>query len=66
MDPLRITVGVASLGLTGSEVSQRLEQEFGVVAELATQQVLFSPPQTTDFAVLEACLLDTLCGYCSS
>lgn len=39
VDPLRVTVGVQRLGMTGSQVSQKLEQEFAVVAELATQQV---------------------------
>ena len=39
VDPLRITVGVQSMGLTGSQVSTILEAEYGVVAELATQQV---------------------------
>lgn len=39
VDPLRITVGVQRLGLTGSQVSTILEDEYGVVAELATQQV---------------------------
>ncbi|KAA6423748.1 MAG: hypothetical protein FRX49_06319, partial [Trebouxia sp. A1-2] len=40
VDPLRITVGVQRLGLTGSQVSTILEDEYGVVAELATQQVV--------------------------
>lgn len=39
VDPLRVTVGVQHLGMTGTEVSQKLEEEFAVVAELATQQV---------------------------
>ncbi|KAL0037016.1 hypothetical protein WJX77_009443 [Trebouxia sp. C0004] len=40
VDPLRITVGVQSVGLTGSQVSTILEGEYGVVTELATQQVI--------------------------
>ena len=43
MDPLRISVGVQSLGLTGNHVSTILEDEYGVVAELATQQVKGRP-----------------------
>ena len=38
-DPLRITVGVEALGLTGNHVSSILEQDHSVVAELATRQV---------------------------
>ncbi|KAL3155894.1 hypothetical protein ABBQ32_012894 [Trebouxia sp. C0010 RCD-2024] len=40
VDPLRVTVGTQRLGLTGNDVSQKLEKEFAVVAELATQQVV--------------------------
>jgi hypothetical protein len=40
LDPLRFTVCVQpALGMSGFELSQRLEQEHGVVAELATPQV---------------------------
>ena len=39
VDPLRVTVGVQGMGMTGTQVSQLLEKEFAVVAELATQQV---------------------------
>lgn len=39
LDPLRVTVGVQSMGMTGNQVSQVLEKDFAVVAELATQQV---------------------------
>ena len=37
VDPLRLTVGVSGLGQTGFEVSRQLEEEYGVVPELATQ-----------------------------
>ena len=39
VDPLRVTVGVQGMGMSGTQVSQVLEKDFGVVAELATQQV---------------------------
>lgn len=39
LDPLRITVGVWGLGMTGFEVSEQLEQCHGVVVELATSKV---------------------------
>ncbi|GFH17649.1 PLP-dependent transferase, partial [Haematococcus lacustris] len=41
-DPLRLAVRVAGLGkgVTGFQVSQQLEEEYGVVAELATSQVV--------------------------
>lgn len=38
-DPLRITVGVWGLGMTGFEVAEQLEQCHGVVVELATSKV---------------------------
>lgn len=39
LDPLRITVAVTKLGLTGFQVGAMLEQQHEVVMELATQQV---------------------------
>lgn len=39
VDPLRITVGVQCLGFTGHQVSSILDEQYNVVAELATQQV---------------------------
>ncbi|KAL3145890.1 hypothetical protein ABBQ38_015259 [Trebouxia sp. C0009 RCD-2024] len=55
VDPLRVTVGVQRLGLTGNDVSQKLEKEFAVVAELATQQVaaslLLNIPKVVVFAL---------------
>lgn len=39
LDPLRITVAVNGLGLTGFQCGTILEEQFGVVMELATQQV---------------------------
>lgn len=38
LDPLRITVDVSALGLSGFEVSDRLADEFNIYAELATFQ----------------------------
>ena len=38
-DPLRITVGVWGLGMTGFEVAEQLEKCHGVVVELATSKV---------------------------
>lgn len=58
VDPLRITVGVQGLGLTGTETSQQLEEEYGVVAELATQQVqLLSPHHSFTRSLLPVCML---------
>ena len=39
LDPLRITVGVTRLQLSGFQVGAILEEQHGVVMELATQQV---------------------------
>ena len=39
VDPLRITVRVADLGLTGYAASEWLEAQHQVIAELATDQV---------------------------
>lgn len=39
IDPLRITVAVNGLGLSGFQVGQILEEQYGVVMELATPQV---------------------------
>ncbi|GAX84294.1 hypothetical protein CEUSTIGMA_g11716.t1 [Chlamydomonas eustigma] len=39
-DPLRITVSVTQLGLTGYEAAAYLEEEHGVVAELSTSKVV--------------------------
>lgn len=38
LDPLRVTVDVSGLGVSGFEVSDRLAQEFNIYAELATFQ----------------------------
>ena len=38
-DPLRLTLRVTGLGLSGFEAATRLEQEHSVVVELATAQV---------------------------
>ena len=38
MDPLRLTLGVSEIGMTGFEVAQRLERDHGVVTELATHK----------------------------
>lgn len=59
VDPLRVTVGTQRLGLTGNDVSQKLEKEFAVVAELATQQVavslLFAIPNVCFFCKIHMC-----------
>lgn len=65
VDPLRVTVGVQRLGLTGNDVSQKLEKEFAVVAELATQQVaaslLLNIPKVNEFLFVRSiCVISAL------
>mmetsp|Transcript_37878 Transcript_37878/g.107016 ORF Transcript_37878/g.107016 Transcript_37878/m.107016 type:complete len:447 (-) Transcript_37878:199-1539(-) len=40
VDPFRLTCSFSRLGLTGEEAYKVLEQDYGIVAELSTQQVV--------------------------
>ena len=59
MDPLRITVAVTGLGLSGFQVGSMLEQQHGVVMELATQQVSCHRA----ICIVAVCILDVLTNW---
>lgn len=62
VDPLRVSVDVSALGITGYEVRSRLAQEFGIFVEIATIRVVvafFGPGKDLDTARLQTAL-DTI------
>ena len=69
LDPLRLTLDVRRLGLSGFEVAAALEAQHGVVAELATPACLvlaLSIGSTLQHAQDLVAALQQLCSQCAS